>query len=130
VSMVLVYLLLCKINMYSFYIGLFLTLIAYGMLGANSYLIIFYLIPKYVRCSVVSFLTSCTVAFAQFTTIPLAMKLKLDYGIWEYMFVYPICLIFTTILIIKKFQPKLLGKNLLDDSHNMSFTNAKQPSSF
>lgn len=110
VFMVLVYFLLCKINVYSFYVGLFFTLIVYGMLGANLYLITFYLIPKYVRCSIVSFFASCISAFAHFTTIPLAMKLKLDYGIWEYIFIYPICLIFIAILTIQRFRVK--NKNI------------------
>ena len=97
---------------------------------ANTLSITIYLIPKHVRCAIVLFTSACVVSATQFTTIPTAIKLKIDYGIWEYIFIYPICLIFITILVIKRFQSKSLHEKLLDDSHNTPLANAKQLSNF
>lgn len=130
VLMIISYYLLTNINIYRFYISLICIDISFALLWVNTVLVPAYLIPQNVRCSVVAFFASCVCAITQFTVLPTAIKLKIDYGIWEYIFIYPICLIFITILVIKRFQSKSLHENLLDDSQNTPLANEKQLSNF
>ena len=75
------------------FVGVLVNL-AFSFLFFNSLLVYMYFIPMNVRCSVVSFCAGCVGALSQFTILPIAMKLKHDYGNKSYLFIYAICLSF------------------------------------
>jgi len=82
------------------FVGVLVNL-AFSFLFFNSLLVYMYFIPMNVRCSVVSFCAGCVGALSQFTILPMAMKLKHDYGNKSYLFIYAICLSFGISLFCK-----------------------------